>query len=354
MRVAHWSLFGPHVSGMYHTTKDLILAERELGIEAELLNIGSVTGGQKDGDFTTAPHSFADVADVYVLHSRVEPPYYGDGTPTVFVQHGHPLYSWQCELYKLEPGNTAPWSTSLAYYNDTRNIHRYVTMWSDQLPYWRVLAGPAADERVRLIPRGLRLGDQFVPDGPREGLVGDPVVVIVESFRLIKDILAPLFAASEFHNRCPNARVYMFGVPDDSDPMGATFRRMIGNSNLHRCIGDVHTVHRAIDRVLRDADLLVTSSRGESRVMLEALACGCDVVCQSSDRKLPGLHEADWRSPATIADAMQAALDDRRADPEHRDLLHAAVAEAVDTEPMARAMIGIFEELLGHGACDDH
>ena len=347
MRVAHWSSWGPGISGMYHTTKDLVLAERRLGIEAELLALHAPAGGLRDGDFEAAPYAFADVADVYVLHARIEPPYYGDGTPTVFLMHGHPLYSWQVEAYRTEEGNANPWTTTLFYLSDLEHVHRFVTLWPSQLPYWDVLLGPGQRERLRCVSRGVDLSKRFVPDGERAALRGRPALLIADSWRLFKDVLAPLFACARVHQLDHDALVTLVGTPPAGSVVGQALRSTIQGSELHRAVAEVHEVRHDIERYYRAADILVTSVRGDSRVVLEALACGCDVVCQSADSGLKGLHEADFRSPETIANTIMDVWEDRyKGGEDRRRAIAAAVRDAVDVGRMAEGMVAIYEELI--------
>jgi len=342
IKVLHWSLFAPNRSGMYHTTKDLVIAQQAAGIDAQMVCAFRPETVHADGDFRTVTSKWKDVADIYVLSSRINPPAYNDGTPIVFLLHGHPLYSWQSELYGLEPANPTPWTTSLRYFGE-QCIQRFVTFWPDQLPYWQALDGPRKESRVRLVPRGIMFGDRFTPQGPKEELAGDPVLVIADQFRLFKDSFALWFAAREFQKRHPEARLHMYVIPPADTKPGEAIRRVISESELRYVVGSLNPIHEHIERVFRAADIVLTSVISESRVALEAMACGADVVSQFCD----GTHEACFRSPATIADTIEKVWLERQEEgPGRRERLSREVRERFDIRRTVEGMRQVYEELL--------
>lgn len=343
MRIAHWSLFAPAQSGMYETTKDLILAQREAGIECEMIDMHSLNVSQRDGAFSTATAKYANLADLYVLHSRIEQPFYGDGTPIVFVMHGHPLYTWQSEIYQLEPGNPTPWSTSLGYFEDFEHVKRCVTFWEDQLGYWQVLDGPRAASRVRYVPRGIVFGDRYRPDGEKALLSGVPALVICDSFRLFKDSLAIWFGAAIFARKYPEARLHLFAMPDAGNPIGDAIRRVVSSSEIRNCLGQLGGLQRQVEKVFRGADILLSTVRGESRIVMEAAACGCDVITQSA----PNTQEADFRSPDAIAETIERVWLERQAEGAgRREHIYAQTVQAYDITRTVEGMKAIYEELL--------
>ena len=344
MRIAHWSLFAPNQSGMYHTTKDMIEGQRALGIDSELVCMNATaTGGQRDGAFTTVPATYCSLSDVYCLHSRVDSPYWGDGTPIVFVAHGQPQYTWQTELYGLEPGNPKPWSTSL-YYFRAPEVSRVVTFWRDQLPYWKALDGPRYEERVRFVPRGIVFGDRWSPDGPTMGLPGEPVLIIADSLRLCKDWSAIMFAAAIFAKRHPGARLHMFGIPDPGNRIGDAVRETVDNSDLRHTIASVNPITDKLETAFRSGDILLSAVRGESRVAIEAAACGMEVVTQSCAHT----WEADFRDPEAVAETIEAAWEKRQSigREKRRQELAAETRNLYDIRRTAEGMKAVYEELL--------
>lgn len=343
MRIAHWSLFAPSQSGMYHTTRDMVEAERAAGMEAELICMNSVGGPQRDGAFFTAPASYSNLADIYALHSRVDPPYWGDGTPIVFIAHGQPAYTWQTELFGLEPGNPAPWSTSM-YYFRAPEVSRIVTFWRDQLPFWQVLDGPRAAERVRYVPRGIVFGDRWVPEGPTMALPGDPVLIIADSLRLCKDMVTPLFAAGLFARKHPGARLHIFGIPDRGTKIGDAIHNTIEGSELRTVCTSVSPITTELEKALRCGDILLSAVRGESRVAIEAAACGMEVVTQSCDNT----WEADFRDPEALCETIERAWEARQSAGREarRQEIARQTRERYDMARTAEGLRAVYEELV--------
>ena len=303
MRIAHWSIWGPNRSGMYETTRDIVLAQRDNGIDCGFIDAQS---GQAltDGAFQTEGYAYADTADVYAMHLAIPQPYLTDGTPTAIFLHGHPLYSMQTELYQLEHANDKPFTTVLNLMNRTEDTW-FVSMWEqEQGAYWRALDN--CRDRLRFVPRGIRFGDKWSPNGPKRALDGDPCIVIADSFRLFKDSLSVLFGALEYWRRNPRARVYLFAMPPQNSQPRIALDRWVASSELHRMLAGVSEVVDYLPEVFRRADVVLSTVTGESRVVLEAQACGCPVVAPWPDADATVYDHWD---PASIADGIEAALD---------------------------------------------
>lgn len=336
MRIAHWSIWGPNRSGMYETTKDIVLAQRELGIDCGFID--AQTGATlTQGSFITDSYHYADIADVYAMHLAIPQPYLLDGTPTAIFLHGHPLYSMQTELYGLERENDKPFSTILNLMNRTERTW-FVSMWEqEQGAYWSALDGMRG--RLRFVPRGIEFGDRWTPDGDRRDLDGSPCIVIADQFRLFKDALSVLFGALAYWRRNPRARVYLFAMPPENSQPRIALDRWTVSSELHRMIGGVSEVVDYLPEVFRRADVVLTTVTGESRVALEAQACGCPVVGPWPDADANVL---DHWLPERIADGIEAAL----ATGVTRTQRAQAVRERYPIARTALALKALYEEML--------
>jgi len=341
MRIAHWSIWAPHRSGMYHTTADLVLGEQALGIDAALID--AVEPVEKtDGRFHSASHRFADTADIYMLHLAIPEPYMSDGTPVIVALHGHPLYSMQIELYGLEPGNDRPFSTVLSYLERTGPTW-FVSFWEyEQSGYWSALDGVRDHPRVRYIPRGIRYPSELAPEGPKRNLEGSPVIVIADQFRLFKDALPALWGAYEYWLRNPAARVHLYGLPPRNSRAREALERWIGGSHLHRCIGGMHDVVDYLPEVLRSADVLLSTVTGESRLLLEAQACGCPVVAPT---RAADICITDFWLPHRVADGIAHALDLSVISRKDRA---ETVRSRYDISRTVAALSSLYEEVLDH------
>jgi glycosyltransferase involved in cell wall biosynthesis len=336
MRIAHWSIFAPHRSGMYETTRDLILAQRDIGIDCAMIDAqeGKV---KTDGTFRTEEFRYADTADIYVMHLAIPEPYLSDGTPVVIALHGNPLYSMQTELYHLEPHNDTPFTTVLRYFSRTAPTW-FASMWrEEQGAYWDAIDGDR--HRMRYIPRGIRFADIWTHDGPGRDLAGDPCIVIADQFRYFKDAIPCLWGAYQYWRQNPGARVYLYGLPPRGNGSRDTLDRWVTESNLHRMIGGAFGVVDYLPEVFRRADVLLSTVTGESRVVLEAQACGCPVVAPWIDADA---SVARFWDPQDIADAIDNVTRSRAG----RDRRARLVREKYDIAATARGWQALYEEIM--------
>lgn len=342
MRIAHWGIYAPNRSGMYHTTKDIILAQRDIGIDCAMID---ATDGvaKTDGEFATETFHYADTADVYMMHLAVPEPYFSDGTPIAIVLHGSPLYSMQTELYGLESSNPTPYSTILGYFSRSEPTW-FVSMWEDeQAEYWDVIDGDRT--RLRYIPRGIRFADEWTPEGRTRDLEGDPCIVIADQFRYFKDAIPSLYGAYHYWLRNPKARVYLYGLPPKNSKPRDALDSWIGNSGLHRMMGGMFEIVDYLPEVFRRADVLLSTVTGESRVVLEAMASGCPCVAPA-DCVTQKVGEF-WR-PSVLADAIEAVCGSA----DRQDVAQ-GVRKQYDLRKTAQGFKALYEEILGAGEDTD-
>jgi glycosyltransferase involved in cell wall biosynthesis len=324
---------------MYHTTKDLVEAQRAVGIDCALIDAMDPTP-KTDGTFSSEGYQWADTADVYAMHLAVPEPYMNDGTPTVMFLHGHPLYSMQVELYGLEEGNGRPFTTICNYFRRTQPT-RFVSFWrEDQGAFWETL--DAGRDRVRYVPRGIMFGDQWVPEGPQRELEGDPCIVIADQFRVFKDLLPCLYGAFLYWQRNPKARLYLYGLPPVKSRERDCLDRWLLSTGLHGAVAGMEEIVSYLPEVFRRADVLVSNVTCESRVVVEAAACGCKVVAPWENAC--AYVDKPWR-PDHFAEAIAqaVALDTDRA------TIAAQTRARYDMRVAAEALKSVYEELLTCG-----
>lgn len=344
MRVAHWSIWAPHRSGMYHTTKDLVAGTKAAGIDAAFIDAMDPTG-KSDGNFMACPAAWADTADLYMMHLAVPEPYASDGTPTIIALHGHPLYSMQIELYGTEPGNAAPFTTLLNYFR-RKQPTLFVSFWErEQAGYWTPLDDVRGKPRVRYIPRGIDFaGCDLTPDGPRVDLAGDPAIVICDQFRLFKDAIPSIYGAYLYWLSNPRARVHLYAMPPVGTQTRTTLDRWLNTSQLHRCIGSVNDVTPNLPDVLRSADMLVSTVTGESRVLVEAQACGCPVIAPAPEADV---QVNEFWLPDKVAAAIAEARATCKVTKTARRARAKSTRAAYPIERTAEELAALYKEILG-------
>jgi glycosyltransferase involved in cell wall biosynthesis len=327
---------------MYHTTCDIVTGTRAVGIDAGFIDSQDPTP-KSDGNFAAEALAWADTADLYMLHLGIPEPYFSDGTPLIVCMHGHPLYSMQIELYGTEPGNEAPFSTLLAYFSRKAPTW-FVSFWErEQSGYWTPLDDTRKHPRVRYIPRGIDIeGSGLGADGPTVDLSGKPAIVIADQFRLFKDAIPSIWGAYNYWRDNPEARVHLYAMPPEGTKSREVLNRWLLDTGIHRCIGSVNGVTQHLPEVLRSADVLLSTVTGESRVLVEAQACGCPVVapCPEADVQC----DAFWL-PQKVAAALGRAIDS--GSPQARAARAERTKAAYRIERTAIALQRLYKEILG-------
>lgn len=345
MRVAHWNLFAPNASGMYETVKDIVQAQRERGLDCAMIDANNPAVVQRDGDFATETFAYADTADVYVMHSHIPAPYLGDGTPAVCCLHGMPLYSWQSECFHQERDNEAPWSQIMAYFRGG-NFDRFVTFWRDHLDWWSVFDADHGGERLHYVPRPINLGDLTL-DGPAREVAGEPSILLCDQFRLCKDPGALWFGAWHFWRDHPTATVHQYALPPENSREYKACVRTLQYPTVAPMMGLVDHIIDYLPEVMRGADILLTSVPVASRVVAEAMACGCSVVSGGAR----GTYACNPIDPQSVDAALERAWEARAkaGRDEARKLYAAQARDLYDPLNTADGMIAIYEELLADG-----
>jgi len=328
---------------MYETGRNIIEAQRAIGLDCAMVDAFNPGTVQRDGTFETVPYQYAEGADVYVMHSHIPEPYLHDGTPVVCCLHGMPMYSWQSECYYPERGNDAPWSQLLGYFKGT-DLARFVTFWREHLAWWEVLERPKPESRVRYVPRPIDIGDLQV-EGPAVRLKGSPAIIMCDQFRLIKDPLNLWFGAVHFADRYPQAQVHYYAAPPPDSREFQAVARTLDHPAFRPIIGSLeHIVPRArLMEAMRGADILLSGVPVTSRTVAEAKALGCDAVSGGCE----GTYTADAGDPLDVARALEEAWLARRDDVEGAKQRNAAEArELWNPLNTARGMLAVYEELV--------
>lgn len=272
MKLAHIAVATPRKCGLYETTRELVAAERELGVDARIVDPKPVDGlhpGESDRGVPMADMDWAVTADVIISHSGHDgTPVAETNQPIIHVAHGRPHHSW---LGEAEGG------TPVYTYNLVRSRQeRYkccVTFWPEHKPYWDIVWG---GKPVHVTPAPVDR-NHWCP-GPSQykfaGKGGDYNVVMTDPW--CRNDMTPfhvMHAFAHFRKRYPGARLHLYAVDPKATRGLRPLRAMLGKG-----LGVVQGWAADLRSVYRAADMLVTSHRIATRSVREALACGCQVV----------------------------------------------------------------------------
>lgn len=350
MRVAHFARFAPHQAGIYETTKELILAERQIGIDAQMIDYGDdATKGQiysrvglKDGDIVTISPDWALKADVLVRHSAIPKEIMEKGIPAIMCLHGAPEYSFMLE-------HTGATRTLKEIMLSAKNFKGLVTFWKENLLTWETLL----DREVHYCPPTVNL-DVFNPKGKRFDFgkdIGEFNIVVTNIWR--KEYHTPfnvLFAAAKFiKDVCPEGRVHVFAVPKDNTKYpknDGPVNRILLELKKAKLIGGCYPMIKNLQDVYRAADMLVTPSTIAQRTVREALACGCPIVAAAGNSYTP--YRADPRNINGFVDAIHKCYGDIKANKRTtiQNSVRALAKKEFNFEQAGKAMKNIFEKML--------
>lgn len=336
MSIAHFSIFSPNRSGMYSTTRDIVIGQKEAGIDCGFIDAMD-PHPKSDGNFRTEGFKYADTADIYGLHLMVPEPYYSDGTPMAIFLHGHPFYSMQVELYGLEEGNDRPWTTIENYFGRTEKT-LFVSFWEeDQKSWWDVLDGDR--NRMRYARRGIYMDENMTHLGTQRDLEGSPVIVIADQFRMFKDILPVLTGAQLYCDKNPKAKIHLYGLPPTTSRERDCINRWLLASRMRYNIASLNEIVDYLPEVFRTADVLVSNVNCESRVVVEAAACGCKVVAPWEYAN--SYVEKPWR-PDSFCNAIEKAVESKQ----NREQLSIETRDMFNISKTVEDLERIYNELL--------
>jgi len=333
MKVVHTAQVTPHRCGLYETARDLVMAERALGIDARLLDPRM---SSDDRGAPMAATAFAEQADVVVNHSALGPCEKMD-KPIVHVMHGRPRSSFLLEV----AGSTKVYTYLAAQAKDAR-FKAFVTLWPEYVPYWSAILPP---EKVKAVPAPVNLSE-WTPDGPSgygfHGKGGEINVVCSDVWRMDVDPYWSVNAFIHFARKHPKAKLHLYGTSKDRQKWAPLLAVVKGAGALGELTGFVS----GLANVYRAADMLLTPHRIATRTVREALACGCSVVMGPGNDYTP--YTADPERLLDVTEAMERCLTDRRADAGGaRDANRQRAERYFDPVATARAMKAILEEARG-------
>lgn len=272
MKVAHLAVITPRRCGLYETTRELVSALRDKGIDSKLVDplpkknpVGF--SGDEDRGVPIADLEWAKGADVLINHSGL-----GDleesGIPVIHIAHGRPRHSFLSEA----SGSTPIYSYH--YHNNTKDQFKaVVTFWPQHKPYLDVMY---PDKPVHYIQSPVDLdfwspGESNYDFGGHKGEIN---IVCTDAFRDDIDCFDPLNAFALWARENKGAKLHIFGKPENMKGWGAIIKRIQDDGNM----GLVQGWAAELKHVYRAADLVLTAHDIDVRTVREASACGCPVV----------------------------------------------------------------------------
>lgn len=375
MRIAHFNAFTPNKQGMYETIKELCVAQNKLGLDTGIFDPEHPKGGLKDGTFEAKSEDWAREADIYMIHSILPERFFGK-RPTLFFAHGMPeallhdemAYDGVCG-YRLHDNRAitaktsnpkqeqiflcreelkfikeAPLTTWLHYLSQPW-CHGMVTFWPRHQPIWKLFV---PDKICEYVPGGIDLDrySMFGKNGQqleKERFSGSPTFLYADMWRYMKNPFFTFLAFKEVVKAHPNATYNGIACPTGQVMMWQLIIKTLGlTKNIP---SPPITYHRAMERLYRGNDALISPVLDTSRVAKEAMSCGMPVLSKYFDFK--------WRLPADddierTANAILNFVDDWYADKEGiRVRARKYAEEHFDINNSAKGMVKIYDKMAG-------
>jgi FkbM family methyltransferase len=277
VKIAHFSIWAPNKCGLYHTAKELVLAERLAGIDAKFIAFGEKEI-QTDGSFTSEKLEWAYNADILVRHSAIPTHLQCAGIPIVMALHGRPESSFRLELKGDLPVITTFSTKSLdqRYKAFTTFWPEYVDVWSSLIPKGKLFYAP--------VPLDL---NEYNPDTPPfdfgEYKAGYNIL-ISDMWREDVTPFNVLFAAAKYAREHKDVKIHIVGIAKEYHDTLSPFLTSLRSEGI---LGHIYGTTRSIKNYYTASDVLITPHVIATRSVREALASGLPVVAGSGNKYTP-------------------------------------------------------------------
>lgn len=277
LRIAHVALCTPHKCGLYETTRELVAAERALGIDARIYDPKPTpfypVEDNDRGALLTLSIDWVRSADVVVDHSGCDGTTDGCDVPHILVPHGRPKHSFLGELQK---GGTPVYSYQHRLERDPR-YKAVVTFWPEHIGHLRTIFKSTT---VHAIPAPVDL-DAWSPEGPKHtfgGKLGKYNVVLTDSWRDDGDMFDAVSAVILAGRMLPGLKVHITGFHDQAK-LARGWPVLLNTLRDDGTLGEVApwATPEGLAAIYRGADLLVTPHHIQTRTVREAWACGLPI-----------------------------------------------------------------------------
>lgn len=283
MRIVHFAPFAPCGCGLYEAARDMVIADRLAGHDANLVDTGpTIKGvhspgkaGQVDNrggsEVISADPGVAFRADVLVAHAGyLDQWIVQTQAPVIWILHGRPAACFRPEQFG--DGNSYSCLASIAQWPRVRKM---VTFWSHHMPFWRPIVPP---EKLICLGGPPVDGRRFSPDGPRHdfGELGSTWnVAIAESWREDVDTYEVTHGALEAAREIKGVRFHFYGM---ETPLPQCWEYLLADFRRLGALGEVWARRPNIEEIYRAADIVLSPQRIATRIVAEALSCGTPVI----------------------------------------------------------------------------
>lgn len=326
MKIAHIAVVTPHQAGLYETARDLVAAERKMGIDARIVDpVNEVV--TIDRGVPVVARSFARECQVIVSHSGLSKELNETKLPIIHVLHGRPHSS-----FLLGQAGKIPVYSYLVRIRKDPRFEAFVTFWPEVLPYWEMIL---PTDKLHAITPPVDL-DEWTPNGPAgyefHGHADKINIVCASLWRADETPYHIINAFRLFASRAEGAKLHIYAAPQ----RGSAWKVLRSALEEKGILGEVAGMVTGLANVYRAADAAITPHRIATRSVREPLACGCNVVMAPGNHYTP--FQADPEDLAAYAAQITRAVRERAQNRKTAELLF-------DPKDTAKQFIALLEQV---------
>jgi len=319
LRVIHWSLWGPRVSGLYETVRELVDAEMKIdGVLPSLCVLPHPNAPKAEqarhiqGGIVDPMHPMTRTqdwgyamkhGDIHVIHFSFDQRL-AKLTPKTCMMHGTPEAVISSGLKDKDD------SKSLLSAAEWINTFKATFVTSQRAKkFWEVF--DPSGEKLHLVNKGIDL-DWWDRTSTVRDLPGEPSVLFGDVWRGIKHPMLLLYAMNILYKENPEIRLNTWALNDSR----AFWERIVGAAGFWKFIGNeaLGGINDYPEHFYSRGDVLVSPVQAGdvSRVAQESMACGCPVISWDSD-PYGDNHAYSLAKPFSIedlADKIKKTCDD--------------------------------------------
>lgn len=276
MKILHFSNWAPRRSGLFEAVKDQIKFERKLGIDSQMALFETENPDKNlldDNWLSPISWNECENADIYVIHRGLPQKF---DTPenkkkVITVIHGTVEYLMLEEI--ISDANKTPFNTHI---NLIKDCAASVAVNPHDYDIYKLYD---ANDKLSMIHDAIDT-ERFTIDGYSHEFLNHPQILFCDSLRVNKHPAHAIWCMDEVVKNIPNAKLTVIGLELLNI---LTWRNLIlrsPNRNMARNLEMIQFMHTDIRPYFKGADILINGNMSgiPSRVELEAMACGCQVI----------------------------------------------------------------------------
>ncbi len=277
--ILHFSNWAPSKSGLYECTKDQVKMERKAGLNSQFAIYNTKDPvGYVDDWLTPVSWDFAEQADIFVIHRGLpaEISQKFPNTKKVIVLHGTSEYLLLDDIFS--GGEKQGFNSHINYINNydgasVVNQHDY-----DILKLYDY------NDKLRMIHDAIDM-ERYNLNGYKYPYKNHPQILYCDSLRINKNPAHIIWAMEDIVKEIPTAKLTVVGLSMNDILI---WRNLILRSKRGSLNSHCEAIQFRTDDIIpymRGADILINGNMSgiPSRVEMEAMACGCQVISYNGD-----------------------------------------------------------------------